>query len=158
MGDTRTMVRVARSEDFAAVLELYRQLQPDDPVVADDSDRRTFERIIADPGLHIIVLEVGGRIVATTYLNVIPNVTRSAAPYAVVENVVVDAAVRGAGFGKQIMASTLLTAWEAGCYKVMLMTGSEEPSTYAFYRSCGFDGQAKTAYIARRGEQDRPGF
>jgi len=38
----------------------------------------------------LFVLEQAGAVVATTYLNVIPNLTRAARPYAVVENVVVE--------------------------------------------------------------------
>ncbi len=60
------------------------------------------------------MLEENGVIVATTYLNVIPNLTRSASPYAVVENVVVDESRRGTGLGKEIMAATLAAAWDAG--------------------------------------------
>ena len=67
------------------------------------------------------------------------------------ENVVVDEDRRGTGLGKKIMAATLEQAWAAGCYKAMLMTGSKRPSTHAFYRSCGFDPDAKTAYLARPG-------
>lgn len=86
---------------------------------------------------------------ATTYVNIIPNLTRSASPYAVIENVVVDETLRGTGLGKQIMAASLQKAWDAGCYKAMLLTGSRTPSTHAFYRACGFSGDAKTAYLAR---------
>ena len=85
--------------------------------------------------------------VATTYLNLIPNLTRGGAPYGVIENVVVDADRRGSGLGKQIMAATLQAAWAAGCYKVMLQTGSRRESTHAFYRSCGFSPDEKTAYV-----------
>ena len=53
--------------------------------------------------------------VATTHLNIISNITRSASPYAVIENVVVEESLRGSGLGKQIMASTLGAAWAAGC-------------------------------------------
>lgn len=89
------------------------------------------------------------RVAATTYLNIIPNLTRSASPYAVIENVVVEKSLRGTGLGKRIMTSTLEAAWAAGCYKVMLMTGSSNPATHAFYRACGFSPDAKTAYLAR---------
>jgi GNAT superfamily N-acetyltransferase len=143
------MTRPALNEDFKAVMGLYRQLNPEDPVVFDGSDRRTFERILADPALHILVLELDGEIVASTYLNIIPNLSRSIAPYAVVENVIVDSAHRGSGLGKQIMAASLQVAWDAGCYKAMLMTGSKRPSTLGFYRACGFDQDAKTAFLAR---------
>lgn len=40
--------------------------------------------------VHLLVLERDGVVVATTYSNLIPNLTRSAAPYAVIENVVVE--------------------------------------------------------------------
>jgi len=143
------MIRAARRDDFRAVMRLYEQLNPEDPVVADGSDRATFELIVSDPSLHVLVLEADDKIVATTYLNIIPNLSRSIAPYAVVENVVVEEPLRGTGVGKQIMAATLQIAWDAGCYKAMLMTGSKRPSTLGFYRACGFDQEAKTAFLAR---------
>ncbi|WP_433538744.1 GNAT family N-acetyltransferase [Micromonospora sp. CA-249363] len=40
-----------------------------------------------------------------------------------IENVVVEESRRGTGLGRQIMAGTLQAAWDAGCYKAMLMTG-----------------------------------
>ena len=46
-------------------------------------------------------------------------------------------------------ADTLQAAWDAGCYKAMLQTGSRAPATHAFYRACGFSPDAKTAYLAR---------
>ncbi|SNS64180.1 L-amino acid N-acyltransferase YncA [Asanoa hainanensis] len=141
------MFRVAREGDLPAILGLYQQLHPADPPPVDAAE--TFRRILATPGLDLFVLEVSGVVVATTYLNVIPNLTRGGAPYAVVENVVVDASLRGTGLGRQIMAGTLQAAWDAGCYKAMLMTGSRTPATHAFYRACGFDPDAKTAYLAR---------
>jgi GNAT superfamily N-acetyltransferase len=144
-----TLFREAGPDDFDAILRLYRQLNPTDPVLQDGSDALAFKRILDTPGLHLFVLEVDGDIVATTYLNVIPNLTRSAAPYAVIENVVVDEDQRGTGLGKRIMADTLRAAWDAGCYKAMLQTGSRNPATHAFYKACGFRADAKTAYLAR---------
>jgi GNAT superfamily N-acetyltransferase len=141
--------REATPGDFGEVLRLYRQLHPKDPVPHDGSDKAAFAQILDSSGLHLFVLEVDGAVVATTYLNVIPNLTRSVSPYAVIENVVVDEALRGTGLGKQIMAGTLEAAWDAGCYKAMLMTGSRNPATHAFYKACGFSPDAKKAYLAR---------
>jgi GNAT superfamily N-acetyltransferase len=142
--------REAGHGDFDDILRLYRQLQPQDPVMSDGSDAAAFAQILRSPGLHLFVLEADGAVVATAYLNVIPNLTRSASPYAVIENVVVDENLRGTGLGKRLMAGTLRAAWDAGCYKAMLMTGSSNPATHAFYRACGFSPDAKTAYLARR--------
>lgn len=142
------MIREAVAEDFQAIARLYHQLHPADPVLDDGSDRTAFDVILRTPGLSLLLLEVDGAVVATTYLNVIANMTRGASPYAVIENVVVDESHRGTGLGKQIMAATLQSAWDAGCYKAMLLTGSRTPGTHAFYRSCGFSPDAKTAYLA----------
>jgi GNAT superfamily N-acetyltransferase len=143
------MFREAQPDDLDAVRRLYRQLNPDDPVLEDGSDARAFEAILAGPGLHLFLLERDGVAIATTYLNLMPNMTRSAAPYGVIENVVVEKELRGTGVGKEIMRHTLDVAWAAGCYKVMLMTGSRRPSTLAFYEACGFSRDAKTAFLAR---------
>jgi GNAT superfamily N-acetyltransferase len=143
------MFREAVPDDLEAIRRLYRQLHPKDPELQDGSDAAAFRVILSSPGLHLLVLEREGVVVATTYLNVIPNMTRAASPYAVIENVVVEQTLRGTGLGKQIMASTLEVAWAAGCYKAMLMTGSRTPATHAFYRACGFSPDAKTAYLAR---------
>src|SRR5262245_54967926 len=111
------MVRAARLGDFEDIIRLYRQLQPKDPVLAAGSDAAAFQQILDSPLLHLFVLDLDGVVVASTYLNIIPNMTRSASPYAVIENVVVEESRRGTGLGKQIMAGTLQAAWDAGCYK-----------------------------------------
>ena len=142
------MIRQATSEDFDAVMRLYRQLHDDDPVVEDSAGRKVFDEILSSSTLHIMVVEHEGSVAATAYLNLIPNLTRGASPYAVIENVVVDENLRGTGLGKQLMAATLDAAWTAGCYKAMLMTGSKRPSTLGFYRTCGFSPDEKSAFVA----------
>ena len=144
-----TTFREAQSRDAAAVLELYRQLHPDDPVLEDGRDLVVLEQILASDWLTLYLVEDAGRVLGTAYLNVIPNVTRGARPYAIIENVVTDEAVRGQGYGKALMAGVLEAAWAQGCYKVMLQTGSRRASTHAFYRACGFSQDDKTGYVAR---------
>lgn len=140
------MFREAEAGDFDGVMRLYRQLHPRDQLGGGEAE--VFAEILRTPGLRLFVLEIDGLVVATTYFNLIPNLTRGAAPYAVIENVVVDADRRGTGLGKEIMAHTLQAAWDAGCYKVMLMTGSRTPATHQFYKACGFDPGEKTAYVS----------
>jgi RimJ/RimL family protein N-acetyltransferase/N-acetylglutamate synthase-like GNAT family acetyltransferase len=141
--------REASPGDFDAIFRIYCQLNADDPTSPRAGLREVFDHILVSDGLRLLVLELDGVIVATTYLNVIPNLTRGGRPYAVIENVVVDESLRGRGVGKTLMAHTLDAAWAAGCYKAMLLTGSKQESTHAFYRSCGFAGDDKTAYVAR---------
>jgi len=142
-------IRQANKADLKSIMLLYQQLNPDDPVLDNGRDRDVFEQILNQDGLFLFVLESAGQIVSTCYLNVIPNLTRSARPYAVIENVVTDEAMQSNGFGKQVIKHAVSQAWAMGCYKVMLMTGSKEASTHAFYRACGFSGSQKQAYIIR---------
>lgn len=144
-------IRAAQESDFPRIIALYRQLHPDDPVLSDGKDRAVYETILREPSLSLFVLVDQGQIQSTCYLNVIPNITRSANPYAIIENVVTDETSRGRGYGKRIIAHALAAAWTAGCYKVMLQTGSKRESTHAFYRACGFSGDDKHAYVAWRG-------
>ncbi|GAA1673925.1 GNAT family N-acetyltransferase [Kribbella yunnanensis] len=144
------MFREAGAADFARVMQLYRELHPGDPVVADDRAQAVYDEILATPGMRLFLFEEDGVAIASTYLNIIPNLTRGAAPYGVVENVIVAAPRRGTGIGKAVMAGTLDAAWDAGCYKVMLLTGSKRESTHAYYRACGFVADEKTGFVARR--------
>jgi N-acetylglutamate synthase-like GNAT family acetyltransferase len=143
------MIRVAEERDFDGIMNLLRQLNPDDPVIPDGRDKTIFKQISKESNLRIIVLEEQGKIISTCYLNIIPNLTRNASPYAVIENVVTDAAFRNLGFGKKTVQFALEYAWKAGCYKVMLQTGSKKESTHKFYASCGFIEGEKFAFNAR---------
>jgi hypothetical protein len=62
----RHVLREARSDDFSDILRLYRQLQPEDPLLDDGSDAAAFDRILSSPGLHLFVLDLDGAVVATT--------------------------------------------------------------------------------------------
>jgi GNAT superfamily N-acetyltransferase len=143
-------IRKAEDGDFDRIIGLYRQLQPSDPVLSDGTDRAVFAEILRSPWLSLFVLEDDGLIQASCYLNVVPNITRSARPYAVIENVITEATARRRGYGKRVVSHALQEAWAAGCYKVMLQTGSNREATHAFYRACGFSGDLKHAFVARR--------
>lgn len=142
-------VRQAGAGDFPEVMRLYRQLQPDDPVLEDGTDRAAFDAILAAPHLYLFVVERETCLAATCYLNIIPNITRRASSYGVIENVVTDAGLRRTGLGRVVMEHALGFAWGAGCYKVMLMTGSQREATHNFYKSCGFKADEKFAFLAR---------
>jgi GNAT superfamily N-acetyltransferase len=66
-----------------------------------------------------------------------------------IENVVTHGDFRKRGYGKQILNSAATAAWNAGCYKVMLMTGSGKPETLKFYLDAGFE-QSKTGFQMRK--------
>ncbi|MBI5604401.1 MAG: GNAT family N-acetyltransferase [Deltaproteobacteria bacterium] len=70
-------------------------------------------------------------------------------PYGLIENVVTHKNYRRRGHGKAVLHHALNYAWSKGCYKVMLLTGRKDESTYRFYESAGFDQNAKQAFLAK---------
>lgn len=143
-------IRPAGPADLQSIRALYRHLNPDDAVPPAGEAEPAWQRLLEHPGLTVFVGELpSGELVASCTLVVIPNLTRSAAPYALIENVVTHGEHRQRGYGRAVLHAAVADAWEAGCYKVMLMTGSRNPATHAFYRNAGFE-QSKTGYQIRR--------
>jgi GNAT superfamily N-acetyltransferase len=135
---------------LAALLALYRHLHEDDPE-PDPARAEAAWAALLDSGLTtVIVADAGALLVASCTLAIVPNLTRNARPYGVVENVVTHAAHRRTGLGRQVLAAALDAAWEAGCYKVMLATGSRREETLRFYESAGLARGGKTYFEARR--------
>jgi GNAT superfamily N-acetyltransferase len=80
----------------------------------------------------------------------VPNLTRGARPYAVIENVVTHPDLRRTGLGSSVLQELLSRCWEAGCYKVMLLSAAERGAAHEFYERNGFDKHAKQGFIIRR--------
>ncbi|NNG70270.1 GNAT family N-acetyltransferase [Rhizobium laguerreae] len=149
MPDGDVIIRPAVRGDLPGLLALYHQLNPADPVLDEASAEERLSAILAQPGMTVFIGVAGNVVIATVTLVVVPNLTRSGAPYALVENVVTHADHRKRGYARAVIAHAVADAWSAGCYKVMLLTGSKNPATLRFYENCGFV-QEKTGYQIRR--------
>ena len=142
-------VRAATADDLPALLALYQHLIPGDAAPAPQAGRAILARFSAYAGSQIFLGEVAGQAVATCTLVVVPNLTRGGRAYGLIENVVTHSAHRKRGFGQELLRHAALAAWEAGCYKLMLLSGSDDPATLEFYRKAGFE-QSKTGFQMRR--------
>lgn len=149
MTTTSHKIRNAGQQDVTALIELYQHLAPGDEKPELSLANDVFERFHAYAGSAIIVAEIDGALVASCTLVVVPNLTKGGKPYGLIENVVTHYDFRKRGLGKGILQFASHAAWEAGCYKVMLMTGSKKPETVAFYLAAGFE-QSKTGFQKRR--------
>ena len=141
------MIREAVFSDLRGLLELYLHLH--ETAVPEDSGalRSAWAQIMADENHHILVDDEGGLLVASCVCVVIPNLTRNARPYAFIENVVTHADYRRQGRARMCLDYARAIASQAGCYKIMLMTGAKSAGTLDFYRKCGFNDADKTAFI-----------
>jgi GNAT superfamily N-acetyltransferase len=142
-------IRAARPDDLESLLSLYQELNSDDDLLQPDLVREKYAAILTHPGLTIFLALDNDTPAATTSLVVIPNLTRGGRPYALIENVVSALSHRGQGYGKAVVLHAIEAAWQAGCYKAMLLTGRTDPAIHKFYEACGFV-QNKTGFQVRR--------
>ena len=143
-------IRNARQKDLDALLSLYQHLHADDAPLPEDSALcPVWSEILSDPKVHCLVAELQGELVASCVLVIIPNLTRGARPYGLIENVVTHAAYRRQGMATQLLRHALQVAWSKNCYKVMLLTGSKSEGIHQFYEQVGFVKGAKTGFVAR---------
>ncbi len=148
-GSSALSIRAAVESDLAAVQALFRHLHPQDPELPEPRVQEVWRRLVTHPGTIVFLGSLpSGLAVTSCTLHVMPNLTRNAAPYGVIENVVTHEQHRQRGYGKAVLARALAQSWQEGCYKVMLMTGSKRDSTLRFYEAAGF-GRDKTAFVAR---------
>ena len=142
-------IRAALPSDLEGLLALYPHLNPSDEPVSRDLAASRLDAIRQIPGSGVLLGLLDDQLVASCTLIVIPNLTNGGKPYGLIENVVTHAGYRGRGYGTSILHAAAKAAWDAGCYKVMLMTGSKQPSTLKFYENAGFE-QTKTGFQMRR--------
>lgn len=150
-------VRPVEPDELPQLLDLYRQLLPNDAPLPPEPDlSRLWQTILADPLMTVLVAASGGELLGTCCLVIVPNLPRGGRPYALIENVVTRSDRRGQGIGTLLMKEAQKLAWEAHCYKIMLFTGRKEPEVLNFYRNAGFKDGLKTGFIIYPPEKEDP--
>lgn len=135
--------RRATTADLPAIVAMLA----DDPLGAtreggpdDESYRRAFSEIDADPHQQLIVGVRDGEVVATMQLTVIPGLSRRGIRRALIEAVRVRGDQRGAGVGRELIAHAIEHARSAGCGLIQLTTDKSRQDAHRFYASLGFEG------------------
>ena len=147
--DTTITIRLITLNELPQLLSLYQHLNPvDAPLPTDNILQSMWDDILGDPRLFYIVADIAGKLVSTCNLAIVPNLTRGAHPYGIIENVVTHTDYRKQGLGTQVLRYALNIAWHHKCYKVMLLTSSKREETLHFYEQAGFKRGVKTGFIA----------
>ena len=144
-----TTLREIAGDELSALLFLYAHLHPDDAILPLGEAAPLWETLRQDPNQHCLGAYWNGSLVATCTLVVVPNLTRGGRPYGLIENVVTHPDYRRRGLGTAVLKHALQIAWEHGCYKVMLLTGSKNEATLRFYEQAGFERGVKTGFVTR---------
>jgi ribosomal protein S18 acetylase RimI-like enzyme len=129
-------VRRAVVSDLGVILDLYAHLHLEDPLVSADRAEEVWRRIMSDEFRVVFVADLCGQVVGTAEAWVVPNLTRSARPIGIVENVVVRREFRRRGIGRQLIDAVVGHLEFAGCYKAQVV--AMDDAALSFYRSVGF--------------------
>lgn len=141
------MIREVIESDYVGLMKLYMQLHNNPFPEKDNAMTALWNRILKDKDHHIIVAQEDGEIVASCVCVIIPNLTHSQRPYALIENVITHEAYRKRGLATACLNYAKKIAEKENCYKMMLLTGSKEESTLKFYEMAGYNKNDKTGYI-----------
>lgn len=141
------MVREIAENELNELLQLYLYLHEKAIPEITEHLRKTWNTILQDENHHIIVNVIDDKIVSSCVCVIIPNLTRNIRPYAFVENVVTHEKYRGNGYATECLNYAKKIARKANCYKMMLLTGSKEETTFKFYNRAGYNSTDKTAFI-----------
>ena len=141
------MVREAVKKDLDELLNLYLFLHEKNIPKNSEYLENTWKTIIEDINHHIVIKEINGKIVSSCVCVIIPNLTRNIRPYALIENVVTNENYRGKGYATECLNYAKEIAIKNNCYKMMLLTGTKNENTLAFYKSAGYNSDDKIAFI-----------
>lgn len=140
---------MATAEDIPRILELYRQMaltskEAEDQLNCSPDDyRQVFGEIDNSPGYELLVAEDdGGQVIGSLALFIVPNLSHGARPWAIIENVIVEEALRRQGVGRRLMEYAINRAKEAGCYRVSLDSNKNREAAHQFYLAMGFQTSA----------------
>lgn len=146
------VIRECKEEDLAGLLRLYGELRPNDPALAPSVAREALGRLLAAPGVRILVAEVAGELAATCQLAVIPTLTNGGRPFAIIEHVVTASGFRRQGLSQQVLERALALAWAQDCYKVMLLSGEGRTEAHRLYEKLGFKAGIEKGFVIKQAE------
>ena len=107
-------IRAAGAVDLSALRGLLAELHASDDAWDDARAADALTAILADPRRRLLLAFDDGEAAGTLDVVVVPNLTRGARPYAVIENVVVAERFRRRGVGRALMDAAVAHAREEG--------------------------------------------
>ncbi|NVN99486.1 MAG: GNAT family N-acetyltransferase [Geobacteraceae bacterium] len=141
------VIREARGTDAAAIAALYRSFVTN-PNINVREDR--LEAIAADSNNFVFVCEVEGVVCGTAFLTLCLDAMFGAQPYGVLENVVVDGALRGQGIGRRLFEHAEEMCRTRDCSKIMLLSTATRESAHRFFEQQGYSSVNKLGFVKYR--------
>jgi GNAT superfamily N-acetyltransferase len=142
-------VRRAVATDIPAVLSLYRELRPNDPVISSERILALWQEVAEGPKSVVLIAELDGKVASTCMLAMLGNLASDGRPIGVIEHVVTAARFRRRGLSRRLLEFALSEAWRANCCKVMLLSGTQRAAAHGLYEAVGFSGDVERGFVAK---------
>jgi GNAT superfamily N-acetyltransferase len=143
------IVREAARSDLPGLLALYRELRPDDPELPFDEVSSSWDGLLGNSGVRVIVAESESSIASTCMLAIVPNIANGGRPFGIIEHVVTAVSQRRRGLARAVLEYALRLAWSRNCYKVVLLSGADRTEAHRVYESVGFRGGVEYGFVAK---------
>lgn len=124
--------------------ELLNQLTPQPSLLSE----QTLRAVLDDSASHLYLLEEESRVVGMLTLGIYHSPTGSKAW---IEDVVVDGACRGRGYGRALVAHAIEEAKRAGVKQLMLTSNSLRIAANQLYQAMGFEKKETNCYKMDKG-------
>lgn len=141
--------RLLTEEDIPSLLELYVQLDEANKELTLEKSQEVWETIAKNKDIKYFGAVDNGKVVATCYSLIIPNLTAKGRSICFIENVVTDSNYRKQGLGRKVIEMAIDDAKEHNCYKAILQSGCQRTEAHKFYEKLGFNGNKKKAFDLR---------
>lgn len=119
--------------------ELQNQLTPQPSLLSE----QTLRAVLDDSASHLYLLEEESRVVGMLTLGIYHSPTGSKAW---IEDVVVDNACRGRGYGRALVAHAIEEARKAGVEQLMLTSNPLRIAANQLYQAMGFERKETNCY------------
>ncbi|MCF8068539.1 MAG: GNAT family N-acetyltransferase [Desulfobacterales bacterium] len=144
------IIRDAQKDDLPGLLSLYEHLHQHDSSLPSHSELdKIWSDIINNPCIYCIIGEKEKVLISSCVLVIVPNLTRGARPYGLIENLVTHSNFRQKGHANAILQKAIKIARLSNCYKVMLLSNRKRYKAHSLYENAGFERESKYGFIAK---------
>ena len=130
-----TVIREARPEDAARVLDLLELVPANEAMTAADKEAAA-QRFRESPAIDVLVADVDGEVVGFLVLVFVPALSGLRV---LIDDQAVDPAYRRQGLGAALVEAAIQRASRRGATHLLVDTSRGDPSGRDFYTACGFD-------------------
>ncbi len=141
-------IRKIKEDDLEELLDLYQFLHPMDITIEpNDKIINIWKEILNNSLINIFLVEYKSKIVSSCVLNIIPNLTKSGRPYALIENVITHPDFRKHGYAKYLLNYVIDYSKRKNCYKIMLLSSKHRPEAHKLYEKVGLNKDKKYGFV-----------